>query len=63
MHSLFDRSVHLGYGCFGVDFRSLLRVTQNLSEQCIDKECICIWCNFQACRITGYIDIAPGSEL
>ena len=63
MHSLLDRSVHLGYGCFGVDFWSLLRVTQNLSEQCIDKECICILCNFQACRISGYRDIAPGSEL
>ena len=63
MHSLLDRSVHLGYGCFRVDFWSLLQVTQNLSEQCINKECICIWCNFQACRITGSRDIAPGSEL
>ena len=35
MHSLLDRSVHLGYGCFRVDFRSLLQVTQNLSEWCI----------------------------
>ena len=41
MHSLLDMSVHLGYGCFEIDFRLLLRVTQNLSERCIDKECIC----------------------
>ena len=40
MHSLFYRSLHLGYGCFGVDFWSLLRVTQKLYEQLIDKECI-----------------------
>ena len=26
MHSPLDRSVHLGYRCFGVDFRSLLQV-------------------------------------
>ena len=38
MYSLLDRSVHLGYDCFEVDFRSLLQVTQNLSQQCIDKE-------------------------
>ena len=62
MHCLLDRSVHLGYGCFGVDFWSLLQVTQNLSKQCIDKEYICIWCNFQACRVTSYRDITPGSE-
>ena len=40
MHSLLDRSVHLGYSCFGVDFRCLLQVTYNMSERCIDKESI-----------------------
>ena len=63
MHSLLDRSVHWGYGCFGVYFRSFLQVTKNLSKRCIDKECICIWCNFQAYCIAGYRDITPGSEL
>ena len=64
MHSLLDRSVHWGYGCFGVYFRSLLQITKtNLSKPCIDKECICIWYNFQACCIAGYRDITPGSEL
>ena len=63
MHGLLDMSVHLAYGCFRVDFRSLLQVTQNLSERCIDKECICIWYNFQACCVAGYRDITPGSEL
>ena len=63
MHNLLDRSVHLGYGCFGVDFWLLLQATQNLSKQCIEKECICISGNFQACHITGYRDITPGSEL
>ena len=53
MHSLLDRSVLLRYGYFELDFRSLLRVIQSLSERYIDKECICIWCNFQACRTTG----------
>ena len=63
MPSQLDRSIHRGYCCFGVDYQSLLRVTQNLTERCIDKECICIWCIFQACYITGYRDITPGSEL
>ena len=54
MHSLLDRSVHGGYGCFGVDFQSLLQVTLNLSERCIDKEYIIIWYNFQACCIASY---------
>ena len=63
MHSLLDSSVPSGYGCFGVDFHSLFQVTQNLAKRCIDKECICIWCNVQECSITGYRYIAPGSEL
>ena len=32
MHSLLDRSVHCGYDCFRVDFRSLLQVTYYLSK-------------------------------
>ena len=43
MHSLLDRSVHYGYGCFGVDFRSPLQVTYNLSELFIDKYYIFSW--------------------
>ena len=34
-----------------------------MSEQCIDKEYIIKWYNFQACDIYGYRDITPGSEL
>ena len=37
MHSLLDRSVPWGHGCFWTDFRSFLQVTSNMSEQCIDK--------------------------
>ena len=62
MHSPLDRSVHWGYGCFGIGFRSLLQVTQNLSKRCIDKGCICIWYNFQVYGIAGYRDITPVSE-
>ena len=47
MQSLLDMSVYWGCNCFGVDFRSLLRVKQNWSELCIDKECICIWYHFK----------------
>ena len=32
MHSLLDRSVHWGYGCFSVDFRTLLQVTKKLAK-------------------------------
>ena len=63
LHSLLDRSVHWGYGCFRVDFRSLLQVTYNLSKQCIEKQYIIVWYNLQACCIAGYRDITPGSEL
>ena len=63
MQSLLDRSVHCGYGCFVVDFRSHLQATYNLSQRCKDKQRIIIWYTFQACCITGYRDITPGSEL
>ena len=38
MHSLPDRSVHWGYGCFGVVFWPFFQVTENLKERCINKE-------------------------
>ena len=63
MHSLLDMPVHWGYGCFRVNFWSLLPVIQNLSGRCMDKECICNWYNSQACCTAGYRDITPGSEL
>ena len=55
MHSLLDRSVHLGYGCFGVICQS--------PELCTDKEYMLIWYNFQTCSIDGYRIIMPGSDI
>ena len=40
MHSLLDRLVYLGYGCFGVDFQVAPSSYINLSKLCIDKEYI-----------------------
>ena len=48
MHSLLARSVHLGYGCFGVHLQSLLQVTYSLSEWCIDKEYIIVRSDLQS---------------
>ena len=63
MQSLLNRLVHRWNGCLRVEILSILKITYNLSNWCIDKEYIFIWYNFQAFCIAGYRDITPGSRL
>ena len=62
MHDRLIKSVPLGYGCFEVNFQSLLQATPKLFK--LYGQVICVYLlHFQACDNAGYRDIKPVSEL
>ena len=54
MHGLPDRSVHWGYGCFGVVFWLLFQLHKTCQSDVQSKEYIITWYKFQACCNAGY---------